>query len=110
MKNVIITGADGFVGSYTVKHFLNEGKTVLALDMGPTARRLEEHPNLKYMQCDISNTKAMLEGIEKGVYDTFIHFAWAGSAGDGRFDYNLQMQNALSTVECIKKQNPTKYI
>lgn len=102
MKNVIITGADGFVGSYTVKHFLNEGKSVLALDMGPTARRLEEHPNLKYMQCDISNTKAMLEGIEKGVYDTFIHFAWAGSAGDGRFDYNLQMQNALSTVECMK--------
>ena len=102
MKNVIITGADGFVGSYTVKHFLNEGKAVLAIDMGPTARRLEEHPNLKYIQCDISNTKAMLDGIEKGVYDTFIHFAWAGSAGDARFDYNLQMQNALNTVECMK--------
>lgn len=102
MKNVIITGADGFVGSYTVKHFLNEGKTVLALDMGPSARRLEEHPKLKYMQCDISNTKAMLDGIEKGVFDTFIHFAWAGSAGDARFDYNLQMQNALNTVECMK--------
>lgn len=102
MKNVIITGADGFVGSYAVKHFLNEGKSVLALDMGSAARRLEEHPNLKYMQCDISNTKAMLDGIEKDVYDTLIHFAWAGSAGDARFDYNLQMQNALNTVECMK--------
>ncbi|MCF2690395.1 NAD(P)-dependent oxidoreductase [Bacteroides fragilis] len=102
MKNVIITGADGFVGSYTVKHFLNEGKTVLALYRGPSARRLEEHPNLKYMQCDISDTKDMLDGIEKGVYDTFIHFAWAGSAGDARFDYKLQMQNALNTVECMK--------
>lgn len=102
MKNVIITGADGFVGSYTVKHFLNEGKTVLALYSGPSARRLEEHPNLKYMQCDISDTKDMLDGIEKGVYDTFIHFAWAGSAGDARFDYKLQMQNALNTVECMK--------
>ena len=102
MKNVIITGADGFVGRYTVKHFLNEGKTVLALYRGPSARRLEEHPNLKYMQCDISDTKDMLDGIEKGVYDTFIHFAWAGSAGDARFDYKLQMQNALNTVECMK--------
>ena len=102
MKNVIITGADGFVGSYTVKHFLNEGKTVLALYRRPSARRLEEHPNLKYMQCDISDTKDMLDGIEKGVYDTFIHFAWAGSAGDARFDYKLQMQNALNTVECMK--------
>lgn len=102
MKNVIITGADGFVGSYTVKHFLNEGKTVLAIDIGPTPRRLEKHPNLKYMQCDISDAEAMLKSIENGQYDTFIHFAWAGSAGDARFDYNLQMQNALNTVECMK--------
>ena len=33
MKSVIITGADGFVGSYTVKHFLDNGCKVLALDM-----------------------------------------------------------------------------
>ncbi len=102
MKNVIITGADGFVGSYTVKHFLAEGKKVLALDMGESPRRLEPHPNMQYMQCDISNTKAMLEAIPANEYDTFIHFAWAGSAGDARFDYNLQMQNALNTVECLK--------
>ena len=57
MEKVIITGADGFVGSYTVKHFLNEGKVVLALDMGSVARRLEAHPNLTYMQCDIGNTR-----------------------------------------------------
>ena len=99
---MIITGADGFVGSYTVKHFLAEGKKVLALDMGESPRRLEQHPNLQYMQCDISNTKAMLEAIPADVYDTFIHFAWAGSAGEARFDYNLQMQNALNTVECLK--------
>ena len=102
MEKVIITGADGFVGSYTVKHFLNEGKVVLALDMGSVARRLEAHPNLTYMQCDITNTQAILENIEHDVYDTFIHFAWAGSAGEARIDYNLQMQNALNTVECMK--------
>ena len=102
MEKVIITGADGFVGSYTVKHFLNEGKVVLALDMGSVARRLEAHPNLTYMQCDIANTQAILENIEHDVYDTFIHFAWDGSAGEARIDYNLQMQNALNTVECMK--------
>ena len=72
MEKVIITGADGFVGSYTVKHLLNEGKVVLALDMGSAARRLEAHPNLTYMQCDITNTQAMLENIEHDVYDTFM--------------------------------------
>ena len=102
MKNVIITGADGFVGSNTVKKFLNEGMTVLALDMGSESCRLEANDKLTYMQCDISNTNAMIERIPHDVYDTFIHFAWAGSAGPARVDYNLQMQNALNTVECMK--------
>lgn len=102
MNNVIITGADGFVGSYTVDKFLKEGKTVLALDVAPVPHRLESHPNLSYMQCDITNTEAMLRAIKHGFYDTFIHFAWAGSAGEARIDYKLQIQNALNTVECMK--------
>ncbi len=102
MQKVIITGADGFVGSYTVAHFLKEGCEVLALDIGETPKRLTEKEGLTYMQCDISDTKAMLQKIPQGVYDTFIHFAWAGSAGPARVDYNLQMQNALNTVECMK--------
>lgn len=102
MKNVIITGADGFIGSYTVQKFLDQGKHVLAIDMGPEPKRLKPNNNLEYQQCDISDTKAMLEKIEHGKYDTFIHFAWVGSAGPGRVDYNLQMQNAINTVECMK--------
>ncbi len=102
MDKVIITGADGFVGSYTVAHYLKEGKTVLALDMGAEPRRLENHSNLTYMQCDITDIDGMLSKIPRDVYDTFIHFAWAGSAGEARIDYNLQMKNALNTVECVK--------
>ncbi len=101
MNKVIISGADGFVGSYTVNCFLENGVEVLALDIGEKPRRLKENPKLKYMQCDISDKDALLS-IEKGVYDTFVHFAWAGSAGPLRVDYNLQMQNALNTVECMK--------
>ncbi len=102
MKNVIITGADGFVGSYTVQHFIANGCNVLALDMGEKPRRLLPCDNLTYIQCDISNTELMRTEIPHNLYDTFIHFAWAGSAGEARIDYNLQMQNALNTVECLK--------
>ncbi|OPZ92859.1 MAG: dTDP-4-dehydro-6-deoxyglucose reductase [Firmicutes bacterium ADurb.Bin419] len=102
MKKVIITGADGFVGSNTVKYFLEQGVNVLALDVGVKPNRLDDNPKMCYMQCDISNTAAMIDKIEKDTYDTFIHFAWAGSAGTARIDYNLQMQNSLNTVECLK--------
>lgn len=102
MEKVIITGADGFVGSYTVKFFLEQGKCVLALDIAAEPRRLQPNPNLEYKQCDITDTRSMLNSIEQGKYDTFIHFAWVGSAGPERTDYNLQMRNALNTVEVLK--------
>lgn len=102
MKNVIITGADGFVGSYTVKKFLNEGMNVLAIDIPEKPNRLKENDRLEYIQCDISNTEKLKALIPADKYDTFVHFAWAGSAGTARIDYNLQMKNALTTVECMK--------
>lgn len=102
MKNVIITGADGFVGSYTVAKFLAEGCHVLALDIAEVPHRLKPCGELEYQQCNVANLEALRSIAEKGKYDTFIHFAWAGSAGEGRFDYNLQMQNALNTVDSMK--------
>lgn len=103
MQNVVITGADGFVGSNTVKYFLQQGMNVLALDIGDVPRRLEESPNLEYKSCDIVDLEKLKNILGDGVYDTMVHFAWAASAGDGRMDYNLQMKNALNTVECLKK-------
>lgn len=102
MKNVIITGADGFVGSNTVNKFVSEGVNVLALDILEKPNRLKIGNNLTYLQCDVSDIQSMLEKIPAGIYDTFIHFAWAGSAGPARVDYNLQMKNAIDTVECMK--------
>ncbi len=102
MQKVIITGADGFVGYYTTLCFLGEGCEVLALDIGETPNRLKPQKGLTYLQCDVSDPKNLLDRIPRGVYDTFIHFAWAGSAGPQRVDYNLQMKNAIDTVECMK--------
>lgn len=102
MKKVIITGADGFVGSYTTNYFLSQGVEVLAIDIAETPRRLEAHPLLKYLSLNIADAASLLKAIPVNDYDTFVHFAWAGSAGNERINYNLQMQNALNTVECLK--------
>lgn len=102
MKSVIITGADGFVGSYTVKEFLKNNVKVLALDIVDKPNRIQEKEGLTYRKCDVADVNTMLNVIPNDEYDTFIHFAWAGSAGAERIDYNLQMKNALDTVECMK--------
>lgn len=102
MKKVIITGADGFIGSNTVNYFLKQGIEVLALDMKKEALNLIPQTNLLYMQCDIADTNKLLQELQGEQYDIFIHLAWAGSSGDARMDYKLQMKNALDTVECLK--------
>lgn len=100
MKNVIITGGNGFVGSNTVRYFLSQGVKVLSV--GRSEKPAFEADGLTYLQCDVFNTEELKSKIPVGVYDTFIHFAWSGSAGPARVDYNLQMKNALMTVECLK--------
>ena len=100
MENVIITGGNGFVGSNTVKYFLDQNIHVLSIDIAEKA--VVENENLDYIQCDVFKPEELIKNIPSGKYDTFIHFAWAGSAGAARVDYNLQMKNALMTVECLK--------
>lgn len=101
MNRVIISGADGFVGSYTAEYFAGQGMEVTALDVFDESRRLKKRHNLIYKKCDITGRDNMLSLLD-GIYDIFIHFAWTGSSGLERVDYNLQMKNALNTVEVMK--------
>lgn len=99
MKKVVITGANGFVGRNTAEIFLSHGYTVFAMDLsGRTV--LPQNNNLNYIQCDISEIEKSKDKI--GSADVFIHFAWTGSAGNGRTDHELQIKNALTTVNCLK--------
>ena len=102
MKKVIITGADGFVGSYTVQHCLNNGVSVLAVGRSKTPKRLIPQNGLSYLACNIEDITALEKAIPVKMYDTWIHFAWTGSAGPARMDYPLQLKNAMNTVECLK--------
>lgn len=102
MKNIIITGADGFVGSHTVNACLQHGVNVLAIDLPKKSKRLQANKRLTYVSCDVSNIGALDRLIETNKYDTFVHFAWRGSAGLERMDYRIQMDNAINTVELLR--------
>lgn len=104
MKNVVVTGAAGFVGSALVKECLDKGLFVYAIDIveDPYFRLPLNNKNLVYIQKDLSKFEELKSELsEKGV-DTFFHFAWKGSAGPLREDYNCQVENALLTVELMK--------
>jgi nucleoside-diphosphate-sugar epimerase len=105
MKTAIITGANGFVGSSTLRELINYGYVVYAVDIEGTDNNIPKSSSVIHVPCDIKEIADLKNRIPTGKADIFFHFAWAGSAGVARADTALQLQNAQWTVDCLRTAN-----
>ncbi len=99
---VIVTGANGFVGSAFVSELLKNHIPTLALDVAFDDQKLPDNPLLTKLKLSIAEIQKLKEKVKEGQYDVFVHFAWLGSAGPLRMDEKVQTQNALWTVDCLR--------
>jgi len=57
MKKILITGSQGFIGSYLCLEFLNKGYTVVGIDnfskYGPVTRPHDDHPQFHFLEMDV---------------------------------------------------------
>lgn len=102
MKKVIITGANGFVGSAVTSELVSNGIEVIALDMEGHNDNLPDSDLVTFIPFSLDNIAAITEKISDRDIDTFYHFAWVGSAGASRSNTSLQLKNAQWTVECLE--------
>lgn len=82
MKNILITGGAGFIGSNLTEYFLNKGYHVIVLDNFATGYRhnISQHegkPNFRLIEGDIRNMDDCVSAV-KGV-DYVLHQAALGS-------------------------------
>ena len=76
LKNILITGGAGYVGSALVPSLLNKGYNVTVYDLylyGDVFRNIENNPNLVQVKADIRDKKKLID-VSKNV-DAFIHLA-----------------------------------
>tara|TARA_R110000737_G_scaffold68684_1_gene96876 strand:+ start:14138 stop:15154 length:1017 start_codon:yes stop_codon:yes gene_type:complete len=59
MKKILITGSQGFIGSYLCQEFLSKGYQVVGVDnfskYGPVTRPQDDHPNFSLLEMDVIN-------------------------------------------------------
>lgn len=106
--NVVITGANGFIGSHLVKKFLDAGDTVYAIvkDHNEDVSHISECPNIIY--CDLDNLDSVYYELKNVERPVFYHLAWAGVNGSFKADYTTQIMNvkmALDVASFAKKLN-----
>lgn len=106
LPSIVITGASGFIGSYLID-FIKDDYTIFAI-----ARRsrkeanINYHPNLHWLQCDISNQSTLNQASEYinkyGGADFVIHLA-------AYYDFTYKDNPAYKTVNIDGTKNMLEF-
>jgi nucleoside-diphosphate-sugar epimerase len=104
MKKVIITGANGFVGKNLVKHLAAKDVKVYAIvkDITSDISEIKNITNVEIVYCNLTHILKLNEKIKDTDIDVFYHFAWAGTSGTLRTDYELQLSNVKGCCDAVK--------
>ena len=100
MKRVIVTGANGFVGSAVIRELIKNDVEVLALCHKIPEKKIISDL-ITYKEFELSKIEELKDIVINDYYDTFYHFAWAGSAGSDRGNAKLQLQNVQWTIDAL---------
>ena len=75
MKNFLITGGAGYIGSHVAHMLIDEGHKVTIIDSLITGSEKIVPKKAKLIKCDISNEKVVTKIIQNDKFDLVMHFA-----------------------------------
>src|SRR6056300_874007 len=75
MKNILITGGAGYIGSSVANYLQDKGHNVTIIDNLVTGSKKLIPKKSKFIKCDISDVKKVTRIIKDGNFDIVMHFA-----------------------------------
>ena len=100
MKSVVITGANGFIGSHLVDYFSKNGVSVIAIDLPGCMGHLAKHPLVQFIPCRMEDLENFPEISETP--DVFYHLAWKGVSPQYRDDCATQNDNIAYCLNAVR--------
>lgn len=113
LKNVIITGGTGFIGSWLIQELLNNNINVTVIVRDRNKLLEESIQNIKLVIIEKSVSEIEENDFEEKEYDCFFHLAWGGVASENKNNIDIQLDNismSLHALEIAKKINCKKFI
>lgn len=111
MKNVIVTGGNGFIGSSLIKMLVANGIKVIAVDITFQGERLPESELITKIESSVD--ASLVEKLPVEEYDAFYHLAWKGVNGADKANPSVQLANIQMAIDCAdicKKLNVKKFL
>lgn len=102
MNRVIITGANGFIGSSLVKKLIKKDVEIIAIDISFADSNLPQSGLITKIEIDLDNENKLKDVIPANEYDAFYNFAWAGVNGPAKANPIVQLKNVEMAMNCAK--------
>lgn len=121
MKNILVTGGAGYIGSHTVLELLNNGYNVVVVDnllnsSVDSLKRVEKlaEKSLTFVEADIRDKAALTELFSTENIDAVIHFAGLKAVGESVQKpleyYQNNVEGTLTLVEVMKQFNTNNLV
>ena len=102
IKHVILTGANGYLGSYIVRELVKQGYGVIACRFPHYASIIIEHELVTYVDVDITHAAEDQDALKKAIAGRQITALINTAALLGSFDYDANYQvNALGVLNMM---------
>ena len=102
VKNILITGGAGYIGSHVAEILLKKNKKVFLIDNLSTGHRKLINSKAKFFKIDIKNRQKVKKIIEKYKIDSIIHLAANLIIGEGqRNPKKYYKNNVLGTEKLL---------
>ena len=111
MKNILVTGGAGYIGSHIVERLIKTRKKVFIVDNLSTGYKKLINKKANFFLCDIKNLKKLNKIFKQNKISTVIHLAASLSVGESeKKPIKYYSNNVLGTSNIVKccKQNKVK--
>ena len=103
MKNILITGGAGYIGSHVIEKLIKRKKKVFIVDNLSSGYKKLINKKAKFYKSDINHLKIIKKIIKKNKIDAVIHLAASISVTDSKKDYKLFYKNNVEGTSNLIK-------